>query len=55
MRVGGHAHDSLLMVFPVVGLVFVVTVWFGGPTEALNSAERTLYDVWNVIVVSFRR
>ena len=55
MKVGGHGHDSLLMVFPLVGLAFVVTVWFGGPTEALNSAEHMLYDLLNAIVVSFRR
>jgi hypothetical protein len=55
MKVGGHGHDNLLMVFPLIGLVFVVTVWFGGPSEAFSSAERMLYDLWNVIVVSFRR
>jgi hypothetical protein len=55
MKVGGSGRDSLMMVFPVVGLAFVVTVWFGGPSEALSSAERLLYDLWNLIVVSFRR
>jgi hypothetical protein len=55
MNVGGKGRDHLLMVIPLIGLVFVVTVWFGGPMQAMNSAERMLYDAWDAIFISVRR
>ncbi len=54
MRVGGSGKDGLLMVFPLTGMVFIVTVWFGGPSEALGTAERMLFDLWSAVLISFR-
>lgn len=54
MRIGGGA-EKWMVLLPVFGLAVLVTVYVGGPDQALDSLERLAYEGWNSLVVLFRR
>ena len=54
MRIGGGV-ERWMMLFPVAALAVLVTVYAGGPDQALDSLERLAYDGWSRIVVMLRR
>lgn len=55
MRIGGAARDSLMTVIPILVIVFVAMIFFGGPGDALRSLERFSADVWTTVSTWFRR
>jgi hypothetical protein len=54
MRIGGGI-EKWMVLLPVLGLAVLVTVYVGGPDEALDSLERLAYDGWNRVELLFRR
>ena len=54
MRIGGGV-ERWMVLLPVFGLVVLVTVYLGGPEQALDSLERLAYDTWNRMVILVRR
>lgn len=54
MRIGGGI-ERWMVLLPVAGLAVLVTVYVGGPDQALDSLERLAYDGWNRVVLMLRR
>ena len=54
MRIGGGVERWMILL-PMFGLVVLVTVYLGGPEEALDSLERLAYVGWDGVVRLFRR
>ena len=54
MRIGGGI-ERWMVLLPVLGLAVLVTVYIGGPDQALDSLERLAYDGWNRVVLLLRR
>lgn len=54
MRIGGGV-ERWMVVLPAVALAVLVTVYLGGPDEALESLERLAYNGWSRVALLFRR
>ena len=54
MRIGGGIERWMLLV-PLIALAGLITVFIGGPEQALDSFERLAYDTWNRVVLLVRR
>ena len=54
MKIGGGV-EKWMIVLPMIGLVVLVTVYVGGPEQALDSLERLAYTGWDRAVMLFRR
>lgn len=54
MRIGGGI-ERWMVLLPVAALAVLVTVYVGGPDQALDSLERLAYDGWNRVAVMLRR
>lgn len=54
MRIGGGI-ERWMVLLPVFGLAVLVTVYIGGPDQALDSLERLAYNGWDHLVLLFRR
>jgi hypothetical protein len=54
MRIGGGVERWMIML-PLCGLVVLVTVYLGGPEQALEAAERLAYDTWDRVALLVRR
>lgn len=54
MRIGGGV-EKWMVVLPAVVLALMVTVYMGGPDNALGTLERLAWDGWDRVVLLFRR
>ncbi len=54
MRIGGGVEKWMVIV-PAIALAVLVTVYLGGPDQALDSMERLAYDGWDRLMLLFRR
>ena len=54
MRIGGGV-EKWMVFLPVAALAVLVTVYLGGPDQALDSMERLAYDGWDRLMMLFRR
>lgn len=54
MRIGGGV-EKWMIVLPMAGLAVLVTVYIGGPDQALDSLERLAYDGWQRLALLLRR
>ena len=44
-----------MFLLPLAAVAVMVIVYAGGPDRAIGSLERLAYDVWDRLVVLFRR
>ena len=54
MRIGGGV-ERWMVLLPFFGLVVLVTVYLGGPEQALEAAERLAYATWDRVALLVRR
>ena len=54
MRIGGGVERWMILL-PLGGLIVLVTIYLGGPEQALASLERLAYDAWDRVVLLVRR
>ena len=54
MRIGGGV-EKWMVFLPVAALAVLVTVYLGGPDQALDSMERLASDGWDKLMMLFRR
>ena len=54
MRIGGGV-ERWMVLLPFFGLAVLVTVYLGGPEQALDAAERLAYDTWDRVALLIRR
>ena len=47
--------ERWMVLLPLVALAVLITVFMGGPEEALDSLERLLYDGWDRLAMIIRR
>jgi hypothetical protein len=54
MRIGGGVERWMLLV-PLFALGGLITVYLGGPEQALDSFERLAYATWDRVALMVRR
>ena len=54
MRIGGGV-ERWMIILPVCAMFVLVTVYLGGPENAIDSLERFAYTTWDRAVLLFRR
>jgi len=54
MRIAGGV-ERWMVLLPILALAVLVTVYVGGPANALNLLERMAYSIWDHAAVLLRR
>jgi hypothetical protein len=54
MKIGGSG-ELWLVIGPLLAVTMVATYVMGGPNEMIRFAERLTTDIWNSVLVTFRR
>jgi hypothetical protein len=54
MRIAGGV-ERWMVLLPILALAVLVTVYVGGPANALNLLERIAYSIWDQAAVLLRR
>ena len=53
-RIGGGV-ERWMFLLPLAAVTALFVIYAGGPDQAINSLERLSYDVWDRLVMLFRR
>ncbi len=53
-RIGGGI-ERWMFLLPLAAVTALFVIYAGGPDQAINSLERLSYDVWDRLVMLFRR
>lgn len=51
----GDGVEKWMVLLPIAGLAVLVTVYVGGPDQALDSLERLAYDGWHGLLSVWQR
>ena len=54
MRIAGGV-ERWMVLLPTLALALVVTVYVGGPANAIDLLERMVYSIWDHAAVLLRR
>ncbi len=54
MRIGGGGREQWMVLLPLGVGVILVTIFLGGPEEALTAMEHMAYDAWGIVSGLFR-
>ena len=54
MRIAGGV-ERWMVLLPILALALVVTVYVGGPANAIDMLERMAYRIWDHAAVLLRR
>ena len=49
MRIGGGGREQWMVLLPLAVVMIVVTIFLGGPEQALNTMEHMAYDAWDIV------
>lgn len=55
MRIGGGGREQWMVLLPLCVAVGILTVFLGGPDEALTTMEHLAYDAWDFLSTYLRR